>query len=48
MSKSEQELADESLAALLDAEHLMKFAESNLNTDTRQKAYKDGTRKEIG
>jgi hypothetical protein len=48
MLKSEQELAEESVAALLDAEHLVKFAESNLNTDPRQKADKGGAREEIG
>ena len=47
MPKHEQELAEKSLAALLYAEHLVKFAESNLNTDTRQKAHQYGTRQEI-
>src|SRR6516162_4736905 len=48
MPKSEQELAEESTHALLYPEHLVKFAESNLNTDSRQKAHQHGTRQEIG
>jgi len=48
MPKSEQELMEESLAALLYAEHLVKLAESNLNTDARQKAHQNGTGQEVG
>src|SRR5262249_21182011 len=46
--KREKQAPDESMPALLNPEHLGNFPESNLHTDARQKADKDGTRQKIG
>src|SRR5215469_6700364 len=46
--ESEKELSDKSISAPVDPEHLVNFAEGNLNTDTRQETDKDSARQEIG
>jgi hypothetical protein len=38
MAKSEEQLAKEAVAPLLNAQHFVKFTDGNLNADSRQKA----------
>ena len=48
MLKSEQQLAEESVAALFDPKHLVQLPDGNLNADSRQKTDENGAGQEIG